>query len=62
VARTVAALAGLPASAPGEPVRMPGDRGLQCQAERLRDGIPLPAALCKELAACARPEGLALPW
>lgn len=62
VARTVAALAALPVSTPGQPVRMPGDRGLQCYAERSRLGIALSPALCKELAACARPEGLALPW
>jgi len=62
VARTVAVLAGLPMSRPGEPIRMPGDRGLHCHPQRLREGIPLPHALRKELAGCARPETLALPW
>jgi hypothetical protein len=26
------------------------------------EGIPLSAAVIKELSACARPEGMALPW
>jgi LDH2 family malate/lactate/ureidoglycolate dehydrogenase len=49
-------------SVPGEPVRMPGDRGRISHAQRLREGIPLPAALVQELAACDRPSGLSLPW
>jgi LDH2 family malate/lactate/ureidoglycolate dehydrogenase len=62
VVRTVAALAGLPPSVPGEPVRLPGDRGRISHAQRLREGIPLPAALVQELSACDRPAGLSLPW
>jgi LDH2 family malate/lactate/ureidoglycolate dehydrogenase len=41
---------------------MPGERGQQCHAQRMIEGIPLSAAVVKELSACARPEGLALPW
>jgi len=55
-------LAGLPPSVPGEPVRMPGDRGRISHVQRLREGIPLPAALVQELSACDRPAGLSLPW
>lgn len=62
VARTVAALASLPPSTPGESVRMPGERGRLTFTQRMREGIPLPAAVMQELSACRRPEGLRLPW
>lgn len=62
VARTVAALMGLPASEPGQSVRMPGQRGHQTFGQRRREGIPLPASVVQELGALARPEGLTLPW
>ena len=62
VARTVATLRGLSPSDAGEAIRMPGERGQQCHAQRMIEGIPLSAAVVKELSACARPEGMALPW
>jgi LDH2 family malate/lactate/ureidoglycolate dehydrogenase len=45
-----------------EAIQMPGERGQQCHAQRMIEGIPLSTAVVKELSACARPEGLALPW
>jgi LDH2 family malate/lactate/ureidoglycolate dehydrogenase len=58
----VATLRGLSPSDAGEAIRMPGERGQQCHAQRMIEGIPLSAAVVKELSACARPEGMALPW
>jgi L-2-hydroxycarboxylate dehydrogenase (NAD+) len=34
-------------------IRLPGDRRRECRAERLRDGVPLPAALLAQLDALA---------
>jgi LDH2 family malate/lactate/ureidoglycolate dehydrogenase len=41
---------------------MPGERGQHCHAQRMAEGIPLSAAVVKELSACPRPAGMALPW
>jgi ureidoglycolate dehydrogenase (NAD+) len=62
VARTVATLRGLAPSDASQAIRMPGERGQQCHAQRMMEGIPLSAAVVKELSACPRPEGMALPW
>ena len=35
-------------------IRLPGDRRRECRAERLRDGVPVPAALLAQLDALAR--------
>jgi len=43
-------------------VRMPGERGRLSLQRRLREGIPVPAAVARELADLPRPGGLALPW
>ena len=32
-----------------EDIRLPGDRRRECRIERLRDGVPLPAALLAQL-------------
>jgi LDH2 family malate/lactate/ureidoglycolate dehydrogenase len=61
VARTVAAIAGLPSREP-QGVRMPGERGRLSLQRRLREGIPVPPAVARELADLPRPGGLALPW
>jgi LDH2 family malate/lactate/ureidoglycolate dehydrogenase len=34
-------------------IRLPGDRRRECRAERLRDGVPVPAALLAQLDAVA---------
>jgi L-2-hydroxycarboxylate dehydrogenase (NAD+) len=39
-------------------IRLPGDRRRECRAERLRDGVPLPAALLVQLDALARDLGV----
>jgi L-2-hydroxycarboxylate dehydrogenase (NAD+) len=39
-------------------IRLPGDRRRECRAERLRDGVPLPAALLGQLDALARDLGV----
>jgi L-2-hydroxycarboxylate dehydrogenase (NAD+) len=39
-------------------IRLPGDRRRECRAERLRDGVPLPAALLKQLDTLARDLGV----
>ena len=62
VARTVAKLRGLAPSDANQAIRMPGERGQHCQAKRMVEGIPLSAAVVKELSACPRPDGMALPW
>ena len=62
VARTVATLRGLAPSDPSEAIRMPGERGQHCHVQRAMEGIPLSAAVIKELSACPRPEGMPLPW
>ncbi len=38
-------------------IRLPGDRRRECRAERLRDGVPLPAALLAQLDTLARDLG-----
>lgn len=48
LAGVVAAMAGELSQAPGAP-RMPGDPEAEAQAERLRDGIPVPPALWNEM-------------
>ena len=62
VARTVDTLRGLAPSDASEPIRMPGERGQRCHAQRMAEGIPLSAAVINELSACPRPDGMALPW
>ena len=57
VAETDRHLADLRASKrlPGvDHIRLPGDRRRECRAERLRDGVPLPAALLAQLDKLAR--------
>jgi L-2-hydroxycarboxylate dehydrogenase (NAD+) len=39
-------------------IRLPGDRRRECRAERLRNGLPLPAALVVQLDALARDLGV----
>jgi L-2-hydroxycarboxylate dehydrogenase (NAD+) len=61
VAETDRHLADLRASQrlPGvDEIRLPGDRRRACRTERLRDGIPLPAALLAQLDKLARDMGI----
>ncbi len=46
---------------PGQPVRLPGQAGLQRKAERLRSGVPVRAETWDRLAACAEQAGLSRP-
>jgi LDH2 family malate/lactate/ureidoglycolate dehydrogenase len=39
-------------------IRLPGDRRRECRTERLRDGVPLPAALLAQLDTLARDLGV----
>ena len=41
-------------------IRLPGDRRRECRTERLRDGVPLPAALLAQLDTLARDLGVKL--
>jgi LDH2 family malate/lactate/ureidoglycolate dehydrogenase len=62
VAETDRHLADLRASKrlPGvEEIRLPGDRRRACRIERLRDGVPLPAALLAQLDKLAGELGIA---
>ncbi len=63
IARVVGALKGLPLAAGFDEILMPGERSRRMQARRTRDGIPLPPAVAKELAAVARSLGVKeIPW
>lgn len=60
LAGVVAAMAVELSQAPGAP-RMPGDPETEAQAERLRDGIPVPPALWNEMQGWSQRLGVALP-
>jgi L-2-hydroxycarboxylate dehydrogenase (NAD+) len=63
IAETDRHLADLRASKrlPGvEQIRLPGDRRRACRAERLRDGVPIPAALTMQLDKLAAELGIAV--
>ncbi|HZT52443.1 MAG TPA: Ldh family oxidoreductase [Stellaceae bacterium] len=61
VGRLVAALKQQPRQSGFDEILMPGERGERAHAERLRDGIPLPAATWADLGRVAARFGLALP-
>jgi ureidoglycolate dehydrogenase (NAD+) len=59
--RLAGAIRSLPADPDAGGVRLPGERGDATQARRLREGIPLSAALWKELAQSAARFGVPMP-
>jgi ureidoglycolate dehydrogenase (NAD+) len=59
--RLAAAIKGLPPSDPAVPVRIPGERGVQSQAKRSRDGIPLPPAVLRQLESISSSSGVDWP-
>lgn len=60
LASVVAAMALEVSQAPGSP-RLPGDPEAEAQAERLRDGMPVPAALWDEMQAWSQRLGVPMP-
>ena len=53
VERTVRAIKALPRAEGAEEILVPGERGARTHAKRSRDGVPVPPAVWKELAALA---------
>lgn len=48
-------------AAGADAIRLPGERGAQLRSQRLQHGIPLPAAVWKQLSTLATQVGVALP-
>lgn len=60
VVRLVKALKALPRAEDADEILMPGERGGRAQAQRARDGVPLPRAVHEELKALAERLGVAM--
>ena len=61
IGELTAMIRGLPRQEGFDEVLMPGERGGRCAAERRANGIPLPAALWKQLRDIASTLGVAAP-
>ncbi|HEY6863237.1 MAG TPA: Ldh family oxidoreductase [Burkholderiales bacterium] len=60
VERTVRALKALPRGDGVDEILVPGERGARAFAQRMRDGVPIPPPVWKELAALAERLGVAM--